>query len=57
MRRTYAILAKTRIGAYFRTTVPQEVRRLLKLDKGDEIVWILDKDKVIIEKASREVER
>ena len=57
MKYTYAILAKTRIGAYFRTTVPEEVRRILKLGKGDEIVWILDRDKVIIDKAKKEVEK
>ena len=57
MKHTYAILAKTRIGAYFRTTVPEEVRRILKLGKGDEIVWILDGDKVTIDKAKKEVEK
>ena len=55
MKHVYAILAKTRIGAYFRTTVPEEVRKILKLGKGEEIVWILDGDKIIIDKARKEV--
>jgi len=55
LKHVYAILAKTRIGAYFRTTVPEEVRKILKLSKGEEIVWILDGDKIIIDKARKEV--
>jgi len=55
LRRTYAILAKTRIGAYFRTTVPEEVRNMLKVGKGDEIIWILDGDKIIVDNAKKEV--
>ena len=56
MKHTLAILAKTRIGAYFRTTVPEEVRRILKVGKGDEIVWILDGDKIIVDKARKVME-
>jgi len=57
LKRTYAILAKTRIGAYFRTTVPEEVRKILKLNKGDEVVWILNGGKIIIDKARKEVRK
>jgi len=56
LKHTLAILAKTRIGAYFRTTVPEEVRRILKVGKGDEIVWILDGDKIIVDKARKVME-
>jgi len=57
LKHIYAILAKTRIGAYFRTTVPEEVRKILKLNKGDEIVWILEGDKITIDRAKKEVEK
>jgi len=57
LKRTLAILAKTRIGAYYRTTVPEEVRKLLKVGKGDEVVWILDNNKVIIDRAKKVIER
>jgi len=56
LKRTFAILAKTRIGAYYRTTVPEEVRKLLKVGRGDEIVWILDGDKIIVDKAKKVME-
>jgi len=56
LKHVYAILGKTKIGAYFRTTVPEEVRKILKVGKGDEIVWILDGDKIIIDKAKKEGE-
>jgi len=55
LKHTYAILAKTRIGAYFRTTVPEEVRKILRIGKGDEIVWILEGDKIIVDRAKKEV--
>jgi len=57
LEHTYAILAKTRIGACFKATVPDEVRRVLKIGKGDEIVWMLDEDKVVIDKARKEVRK
>ena len=45
------VLKVTRLGKYHRTTVPEEVRKLLSLREGDEIAWILEKNKIIIEKA------
>ena len=50
------ILQKTRIGKCYRTTVPEKVREMLKLGMGDEIVWVKEGDKVIVENARREVE-
>jgi len=44
------ILATTRVGRFYRTTIPREVRKLLELREGDEIVWIYNDDKVIIKK-------
>ncbi len=33
------ILKATRLSRYHRMTVPDEVRKLLGLSEGDEIVW------------------
>jgi len=54
MKKVYAILAKTKIGRLNRTTVPEEVRRLLRVSEGDEIVWIQEGEKVYIENARKE---
>ena len=42
------MLAVTRIGKYYRTTVPREVRRILELKENDEIEWVLESDKVVV---------
>ena len=44
------ILAKTRIGRAFRTTIPREVRKLLGVNEGDEVEWVFDGGKIIIRK-------
>jgi len=44
------ILATTRIGKYYRTTVPREVRRILELKENDEIEWVLESDKIVVRK-------
>ena len=44
------VLATTRIGKYFRTTVPREVRKLLGLRENDEIEWVFEDGKIIIRK-------
>jgi len=54
MKKTYAFLAKTKIGKLYRTTVPEQVRKLLNLDEGDEVVWIQEGEKVYVENARRE---
>ena len=43
-------LAITCIGKCFRTTVPREVKKLLGLRENDEIEWIFENDKIIIER-------
>jgi len=45
------ILAVTSLTSRFQATVPKEVRKLLKLTDKDKIVWLLESDKIIIEKA------
>jgi len=56
MRKTYAILAKTKIGKLNRTTVPEQVREILGVGEGDEIVWIQKANRVYVENARKEEE-
>jgi len=56
LTKTYAILDKTRVGRLNRTTVPEQVRELLQLKTGDEIVWIQEGNKVVVDRAKKEVE-
>jgi len=42
------VLAVTRVGKNFRTTVPREVRKILELKENDEIEWILESNNKII---------
>jgi len=46
------VLATTRIGKYYRTTVPREVRKILELNENDEIEWVLENDKIVVRKRS-----
>jgi len=53
--RTFNVLEKTRIGKYFRTTVPQEVRSILNLEEGDDIIWIQEENRISVDRARKEV--
>jgi AbrB family looped-hinge helix DNA binding protein len=44
------VLAVTRVGRYYRTTIPREVRKLLGINENDEIEWVFEGNKVIIRK-------
>ena len=55
MGKTIIILAKTKIGNLNRTTVPERVREVLGVGKGDEVVWIQEGGRVYIENARKEV--
>jgi len=44
------VLATTRVGRFYRTTIPREARKLLELKEGDEIEWIFENSKIIIKK-------
>jgi len=46
------ILARTKIGRGYRTTVPREVRKLLGIGESDEVEWIFEDGKVIIRKGA-----
>ncbi len=41
------------MGYYYRMIIPEAVRKLLKLDRGDEIVWIQEGGKVVVERAGK----
>ena len=44
------VLSVTKVGRYYRTTIPREVRRLLDIDENDEIEWVFEDNKIIIRK-------
>lgn len=44
------VLAVTKVGKYYRTTIPREVRKLLNINENDEIEWIFEDDKVVVRK-------
>jgi len=48
------VLAITRIGRYYRTTIPREVRKLLGIDEGSEIEWVFEDGRVVIRKRGGE---
>jgi len=39
------VLVITKIGRYYRTTVPREVRKILGLKENDKVEWILEDGK------------
>lgn len=49
----YIFLNKTKVGGDYRTTIPQEVRKILGLTKGDEMIWIKEGGKVLVDKVKR----
>jgi len=44
------ILARTKVGRYFRTTVPREVRRILEIGENDVVEWVLENGVIIVKK-------
>jgi len=49
-------LAVTRVGKYYRTTVPREVGKILEVGINDEVVWILEGGKIVVMKKVKSVE-
>jgi len=45
-----AVLAVTRVGRYYRTTIPREVRKILGLNSGDSVEWVLEDGKIVVRK-------
>jgi len=48
------VLAKTKVGKYFRTTVPREVRKILEIKENDTVEWVLEKDRIIVRKGDND---
>ena len=46
------ILNKTRIGRFYRTTVPENVRKFLNIGQGDFVEWIFNDGRIFVRKAS-----
>ena len=46
------ILSKTKIGRYYRTTVPESVRKFLEVKEGDEVEWVFNDGKIYVRKAT-----
>jgi len=44
------VLATTRIGRYYRRTVPREVRKILGVKENDVIEWVLEGNKIVVKK-------
>jgi len=51
------ILASTKLGRYNRTTVPSEVRKLLGLSEGDDVLWVLEEGRIVIEKDESDAQK
>jgi len=47
------VMARTRVGRYYRTTVPREVRKLLELRENDEVEWVFENGVVYVRKTQR----
>jgi len=47
------VLSVTRVGRYYRTTIPREVRKLLDINENDEIEWLFESGKIIVKKRKR----
>jgi antitoxin PrlF len=47
-------MIQSRITSKAQTTVPRAVRNALGLDAGDELVWELDGDRVVVSRVARE---
>jgi antitoxin PrlF len=44
--------AKSKLTSKYQTTIPQEVRELLLLQKGDEVVFEIEDGQVVLRKAT-----
>lgn len=47
------VLAITKVGKGYRTTVPREVRKLLNVGESDELEWVFENGKVVVRKGGR----
>jgi bifunctional DNA-binding transcriptional regulator/antitoxin component of YhaV-PrlF toxin-antitoxin module len=47
------VLSVTRVGRYYRTTVPREVRKLLGVSEFDVVEWVFEDGRVIVRKGGK----
>jgi bifunctional DNA-binding transcriptional regulator/antitoxin component of YhaV-PrlF toxin-antitoxin module len=47
------MLSVTRVGRYYRTTVPREVRKLLGVNEFDVVEWVFEDGKIIMRKGGK----
>jgi bifunctional DNA-binding transcriptional regulator/antitoxin component of YhaV-PrlF toxin-antitoxin module len=45
------VLDKTRLGRFYRTTVPESVRKFLNVCQGDYVEWVFNDGKIYVRKA------
>jgi bifunctional DNA-binding transcriptional regulator/antitoxin component of YhaV-PrlF toxin-antitoxin module len=45
------VLDKTRLGRFYRTTIPENVRKFLNVSQGDFVEWVFAEGKIIVRKA------
>jgi len=43
-----SILVSIKVGKYYRTTIPREIRRIIGMGSGDYIDWIFLNSKIIV---------
>ncbi|RLF01439.1 MAG: hypothetical protein DRK00_11455 [Thermoprotei archaeon] len=48
------VLCKTKVGRYYRTIIPESVRKFLEVKEGDEIEWVFNDGKIYVRKATSE---
>jgi antitoxin PrlF len=54
MGATVIVMITSKLTSKAQTTIPRPVRNALRLVEGDEIAYIIDGDRVVLTKASRE---
>ena len=50
------VIGDSKVTGKFQTTIPVDVRGLLKLDPGDRLVFMLDRENVLVKKGKLEVQ-
>jgi AbrB family looped-hinge helix DNA binding protein len=50
------VIGDSKVTGKFQATIPRSVRELLRLDSGDRIVFLTQRDHVLIKKGKLEVE-
>ena len=43
-----SVLARTKVGGGYRTTVPREVRKFLGISEGSELEWVYESGRIVV---------